>query len=113
MDLNAMLDRLVALSDKHLQSTIDERWDIWEAVAREKKIVCAQLERYVGADPGSEGRQRIRSIQRLEAQTIDALNEKMEQLRQDLNRVDRRKTAVTGYGSVLRSNPTHQFGINC
>ena len=113
MDLNAALDRLVALSEKHLQSTIDERWDIWEAVVREKKKRCAQLGRYAGADPGLEGRQRIRSIQLLEAQTIDALNEKKEQVFQDLNRADRRKTAVTGYGSHQSYRPARHFGINC
>lgn len=113
MELNAMLDRLVSLSEKHLQSTVAEQWDIWEAVVREKKKHCAQLERYVGSDPGLEGRQRIRSIQMLEAQTIDALTEKKEQVGQDLNRVDRRKTAVTGYGSVQRPIPARHFGINC
>jgi len=113
MDLNAVLQQILAFSKRHLQHTVDEQWEEWEDLFNRKRGLCERLREFSGVTPDAEGLRTIHEIQMVEARNLDALRGKRAATLMKLKRIGRQKNVLAGYGAATNNNVPGHFGVRC
>ena len=113
MDLNTVLQNILACSKRHLQLAVDEQWEDWADLFDRKSGWCERLDEFEGASPNAQALRTIREIQAVEAQCMETLKEKQAVTRMKLEHVGRRKNVLAGYGANKKDSATGHFGIRC
>ena len=114
MDMDtSILERLLALSEDHLRSVIEEDWYSWEKVVREKQDLYRRLDRLIAGSISEADRVIISRIKKLESRTKSELEKKRAETRHDLGMLERGKNALKSYRQVNRNKYGGHFGIKC
>lgn len=93
-----MLDELLMLSEKHLQSIKDEDWDESERIADRKEAIysCLQQDFEKNILPAATAK-ILKQVEVMESHARSLLAEKMEDTSQTLAELGKLKTMLKGY----------------
>jgi len=107
-----ILKKILELSKRHLQLTIEEDWEKWEKVACQKE----ELFRRVKASGEKINQDSITVIEiiRLDLEQRDIIEKKRADTKKELREVRRGKNALKTYGRTNRKNlHKKHFEISC
>ena len=82
---------------------MDEDWEKWEALTRQKEALFCQLEELKGVFD-REDKELAREITQSENEAKDALFQKLATTKQELGMIKKAKGALKGYGKTARNN---------
>jgi hypothetical protein len=107
-----ILKKILALSKRHLQLTIEEDWEQWEKVACQKEALFRKIK--ASGEKTNQDSITIIEIKRLDLEQRDIIEKKRADTKKELSEVRRGKNALKTYGRTNRKNLyKRHFGISC
>ncbi len=106
-----ILGKLLTFSRIHLQLALEEKWESWETMARQKEDLYKRLITFKGPLIHPEEKEIINGIMEAEKETSKELVRKKNEIKMELVEIDRFTGGVKNY---RHSNPrisTRHFNI--
>lgn len=114
MEQEALIRKLLALSEKHYQMAVEENWEQWERIMREKEKVWKRLEDLRSGRRAAHEENALQEIARWEGKTREELVQKYEETKKELVKIKRLKDAFKGYRLANPpQNPPRHFRVVC
>ena len=107
-----ILKKILEVSKKHLQLTIEEDWEQWEKVACQKEKLFRKAK--VSGEKINQDSLTVIEIKRLDLKQRNIIEKKRADTKKELNEVRRGKNALKTYSRTNRKNlHKRHFGISC
>jgi hypothetical protein len=113
MEREALIQKLLVLSEKHHHVAVEENWEQWERIMREKERVWKSL---AGLHSGLNAEREVKPLQAIaqwEERTRKELTQKCEETKGELMRIKRLKEALKGYRMANAQDSPRHFRVVC
>lgn len=113
MEREALIQKLLVLSEQHHKVAVEENWEQWERIMREKERLWKRL---AGIHSGLHAEREMTPLQEIaqwEERTSKELAEKCEETKRELLRIKRLKDALKGYRMANTQGSPRHFRVVC
>jgi hypothetical protein len=106
-----LLRKLMTLSRIHLQLVLEEKWEDWETLARQKEDLYGQLMAFKGPSIDPEEREIVDAIRETEKRTLEELSHRRNEARKELAEMDRFTGRIKNYRHSCHESSDRHFSI--